>query len=60
VRPEERANLTEIELAVGDTLEEYTQRVHGVLSPAEPTWFLDWLRERGYEVIAGDRTGGGS
>lgn len=38
-------------LAVRDALEEYLMRTHGVLAPAKPDWFLDWLRDRGHQVV---------
>lgn len=38
-------------LAVRDALEEYTARHHGFLGSAEPAWFLDWLRDRGFTVV---------
>jgi hypothetical protein len=44
------AELTGVEQAVYDTLAEYNHRVHGVMGVPEPAWFLDWLRERGYQV----------
>lgn len=54
------AELTEVEQAVYDTLAEYMHRVHCLISVPEPTWFLDWLRERGYQVVPIERPAGAS
>lgn len=47
---QQRTERTAVEQAVYDTLAEYNHRAHGLTAVPEPTWFLDWLRERGYEV----------
>jgi hypothetical protein len=58
VSGQQRADRTPVEEAVFDTLAEYNHRVHGVMGAPEPTWFLDWLRERGHEVVPIERPAG--
>lgn len=47
-----REYLAPLDRAVSDTLDEYLSRIHGITTSwAHPLDFLDWLQERGYNVV---------
>jgi hypothetical protein len=46
-----REDLSPLERAVSDTIDEWMMRMHGIVSNwAYPREFIGWLRERGYEI----------
>ena len=46
-----RDELPPLERAVSDTLDEWLVRMHGIFSSwAFPIEFIEWLKERGYEI----------
>lgn len=50
--PDRRDDLDPMTRAVSDTLDELLWRAHGLATSwSNPEWFIDWLGERGYEVV---------
>jgi hypothetical protein len=49
---ERRADLTGVDKAVSEVLDEILARMHGILtSQSDHRPFLDWLKDRGYQVL---------
>ena len=50
-----RDELSPLERAVSDTLDEWLIRLHGIVSSwSAPNLFIEWLNERGYDIVKKD------